>query len=172
MAAADHAAFIDPAGSAPVSSSRSRLQAPFARPGQQAPGAQQAGAASRQAPKTLICTIAVSGSGSTLGFPGAANNGTATGAGTITYTDGSTQPFTLSLADWRANAAAGGGDIVATMPYINNQSGTNISRKASAYHAPVALQPGKTVAYITLPDISQGVANGQGAMHIFAVSVG
>jgi len=117
-------------------------------------------------------TIAVSGSGSTLGFLGAANNGTATGTGTIIYTDGSSQPFTLSLADWWANAAAGGGDIVATMPTINNQSGTDISRIVSVYYASVALQPGKTVAYVTLPDISLGVANGQGAMHIFAVSVG
>jgi hypothetical protein len=117
-------------------------------------------------------TIAVSGSGSTLGFLGAANNGTVTGTGTITYTDGSTQPFSLSLADWWANAAAGGGDIVATMPYINNQSGTNISRKVSVYYASAALQPGKTVAYVTLPNISQGVANGQVAMHIFAASVG
>lgn len=90
----------------------------------------------------------------------------------LTYTDGSTQPFTLSLADWWANAAADGDGIEATMPYINNQNGTNISRKVSVYYASVALQPGKTVAYVTLPDISQGVANGQGAMHIFAVSVG
>jgi hypothetical protein len=49
----------------------------------------------------------------------------------LTYTDGSTQPFTLSLADWWANAAADGDGIEATMPYINNQNGTNISRKVS-----------------------------------------
>lgn len=58
------------------------------------------------------------------------------------------------------------------MPYINNQSGTKISRKVSVYYAPVPLQPGKTVSYVTLPDISQGVANGQSAMHIFAMAIG
>ncbi len=117
-------------------------------------------------------TIAMSGSGSTLGFLGAANNGTVTGAGTVTYTDGSTQPFTLSLADWWANTAVGSGDIAATMPYINNQNGTHITRKVSVYYASVPLQAGKTVAYVTLPDISQGVGNGQPAMHIFAMGIG
>ena len=117
-------------------------------------------------------TIAMSGSGSTLGFLGTANNGTVTGTGTVTYTDGSTQSFSLSLADWWANAAAGGGDIAATMPYINNQSGTDISRKVSVYYASVPLEKGKTVADVTLPDISQGVGNGQPAMHIFAMGIG
>ncbi len=117
-------------------------------------------------------TIKLSGSGTTLGFLGTGNNGTATGTGTITYTDGSTQPFTLSLADWWANAAAGGGDILATMPYINNQSGSKVTRKVSVYSASAPLQQGKTVAYVTLPDLSQGAASGQIAMHIFALGVG
>ena len=117
-------------------------------------------------------TIALSGSGSTLGFLGTANNGTVTGTGTITYTDGSTQSFSLSLADWWANAAAGGGDIVASTPYLNSQDGTNISQKVSVYYASVPLQAGKQAAYVTLPGISQGVANGQPAMHIFALGIG
>ncbi len=117
-------------------------------------------------------TIPVSGSGNTLGILGASNNGTTTGTATVTYTDGSTQSFPLSFADWWANAAAGGGDILTTMPYINNQSGSKISRKVSVYAANVPLQSGKTVAYLTLPNISNGVASGQAAMHIFAASVG
>jgi beta-glucosidase-like glycosyl hydrolase len=117
-------------------------------------------------------TIPVSGSGSTLGLLGTGNNGTATGSGTLTYTDGSTQPFTVALADWWANAAASGGDIVATMPYINNQTGSKISRKVSVYYAAIPLAANKTVAYVTLPDVSNGVANGQLGMHIFSLAVG
>src|SRR5262249_23658565 len=55
-------------------------------------------------------TIAISGAG-TIGFLGASDYYSSSGAGTITYTDGTTQSFTLSLADWFANAAAPGGDI-------------------------------------------------------------
>jgi hypothetical protein len=117
-------------------------------------------------------TIPVSGSGSTLGLLGTGNNGTATGSGTLTYTDGSTQPFTVALADWWANAAASGGDIVATMPYINNQTGSKISRKVSVYYAAIPIAANKTVAYVTLPDVSNGVANGQLGMHIFSLAVG
>ncbi len=52
--------------------------------------------------------IDVSGSGSELGFLGAAGFGEATGTGTITYTDGSTQSFSLSMPDWYNNAAVTG----------------------------------------------------------------
>jgi beta-glucosidase-like glycosyl hydrolase len=117
-------------------------------------------------------TIPVSGSGSTLGLLGTANNGTATGTATITYTDGSTQTVNVSFADWWANVAAGDGDILATMPYVNDQSGSKITHKVSVYYASVPLQQGKTVAYLTLPDVSQGVVSGQNAMHVFSVAVG
>jgi hypothetical protein len=117
-------------------------------------------------------TIPISGSGSQLGILGTANNGTATGTATITYTDGSTQSVPLSFADWWANAATGDSDILATMPYINNQSGSKITRKVSVYAATLPLQSDKTVAYLTLPNISDGVASGQTAMHIFAISIG
>lgn len=40
------------------------------------------------------------------------------------------------------------------------------------YYAGVPLQKGKTVKYVTFPDISQAAAQGQNAMHIFAVSIG
>jgi hypothetical protein len=40
------------------------------------------------------------------------------------------------------------------------------------YCATLKLRPGKTVAYITLPDVSTGVADGVSAMHIFAMTIG
>ena len=59
---------------------------------------------------------------------GTGDYGTASGTGTIVYTDGTTQPFTLSFADWWANTATPGGDILATMPYINAATGRNNQR--------------------------------------------
>jgi uncharacterized repeat protein (TIGR01451 family) len=106
-------------------------------------------------------------SGSTLGFLGTSDYGSSSGTGTITYTDGSTQTFTLSFADWWSNS----GDIVASLPYINTPSG-RLTQKVSVYYAPVTLQAGKTVRYVTLPQVSQGASQGSPAMHIFALAIG
>jgi len=116
-------------------------------------------------------TIPLSGSGATLGFLGTSDYGTASDIGTIVYTDGSTQPFNLSLPDWWANQPTPGGDILATMPYINTQTGQR-QQKDSVYYASVPLQPGKTVRYVTLPNVSQQATQGQTAMHIFAIAIG
>jgi len=116
-------------------------------------------------------TVAVSGSGSTLGLLGSGDYGAASGTGTITYTDGSTQQFTITFPDWWSNTAPPGGDILATLPYINTPGGRE-NQHVSVYYIGVPLQQGKTVKYVTLPDVSQGVAQGQTAMHIFAVGIG
>lgn len=108
-----------------------------------------------------------SGSGTTLGFLGLANNGTASGSGLITYTDGTTQPYTITFPDWWS----GGGDNVATLPYINTAGGRQ-NQTVHLYMSTVKLQPGKNVQLITLPNISQGVSNGKNAMHVFAVTTG
>ena len=42
----------------------------------------------------------------------------------------------------------------------------------SVYFASVPLQPGKTVASVTLPTVSSGAGNGVTAMHIFAIATG
>ncbi|GAA4623609.1 glycoside hydrolase family 3 C-terminal domain-containing protein [Actinoallomurus vinaceus] len=105
-----------------------------------------------------------SGSGSQLAFLGLANNGTASGSGLITYTDGTTQPYSISFPDWWAS----GGDTVATFPYINNQSGKQ-NQTVHLYMSTVKLQAGKKVQYVTLPFVSQG-GGGTTAMHVFAVA--
>ncbi|HZC69154.1 MAG TPA: glycoside hydrolase family 3 C-terminal domain-containing protein [Jatrophihabitans sp.] len=115
-------------------------------------------------------TIALSGTGATLGLLGTGDYGTASGTATITYTDGSTQPFTLGYADWWANAPVNGDDILTTVPYLNTPTGRN-SHPVSVYYASVPLQSGKTVQYLTLPDVSHGAVSGQVAMHVFAVAI-
>jgi beta-glucosidase-like glycosyl hydrolase len=116
-------------------------------------------------------TIKLPGSGSTLGILGAADNGTAEGPLTVTYTDGSTQTFDLSLADWYADSPAQGTDLLATLPYVNDSTG-KITHNVGVYCATLSLDPGKTVAYVTLPNVSTTAANGQNAMHIFALTTG
>jgi beta-glucosidase len=116
--------------------------------------------------------IDVSGSGTDLGFLGAAGFGEASGTGTITYTDGSTQSFSLSMADWYNNAAVSGDQIAATTSSWNFSSSTQTDHPVSIYYASVPLDQGKTVASVTLPTVSSGVGNGVNAMHIFAIATG
>ena len=116
--------------------------------------------------------IDLSGSGTDLGFLGAAGFGAASGTGTITYTDGSTQSFSLSMADWYNNTAVPGGQVADTTSSWNFTSSTQTSHPVSIYFASVPLAAGKTVASVTLPVISSGVGNGVNAMHIFAIATG
>lgn len=116
-------------------------------------------------------TFAISGSGSKLGFIGAATYGSASGSGLITYTDGTTQQYAIGLADWWANSAEGAGDILASFPYINGPGGKQ-TQKVSLYYTAVSLQAGKTVKYVTLPNVSQDASGSTTSMHIFAMAIG
>jgi beta-glucosidase len=117
-------------------------------------------------------TIDLSGSGTDLGFLGAGGFGTASGTGTITYTDGSTQAFSLALPDWFNNAAQDGDQIATTTTSWNFASSTQTAHPVSVYFASVPLQAGKTVASVTLPTVSTSAGNGVTAMHVFAVAIG
>lgn len=116
--------------------------------------------------------ITVSGSGSTLGFLGTANNGVATGTGTITYTDGSLQPFTIGYQNWITATPVSGDTLVATTSYFNRTT-SGAARTPSLFAATVPLQPGKTVAAVALPDVSgSAVSTSTVSLHIFAVAIG
>ena len=109
--------------------------------------------------------ILASGTGKTLGFLGAATNGTQGGTGTVYYTDGSTEPFILSFSDWWTPADTD--QTVATCTYINAPEG-RYDHKGSVYHAAVPLRSGKTVQAVALP--RTGTSPGPG-MHVFAMTV-
>jgi len=115
-------------------------------------------------------TIPVSGTGSTLGIVGTADYGAASGTAVITYTDGTTQSFSLAYSDWWTNAAASGGDVLVTLPYLNQPTGPQ-HNQVSLYTDTVSLLPGKTIKYLTLPNVGDALIN-QTAMHIFAIAVG
>jgi hypothetical protein len=117
-------------------------------------------------------SIVASGSGGTLGFLGVANNGAASGTGTITYADGSTQPFTIGFQNWTTATPADGDALVATTAYVN-RTVPGAARTPSLFTASVPLQAGKTLAYVTLPSVSgTAVSTSTISMHIFAIAVG
>ncbi|HXR69335.1 glycoside hydrolase family 3 C-terminal domain-containing protein [Actinocrinis sp.] len=115
-------------------------------------------------------TVPVSGTGTTLGIIGTADYGAASGTAVITYSDGTSQSFSLAFNDWWSNSPTSGGDILATFPYLNNASGA-LHNQVSLYTDTVALTPGKTIKYLTLPNVGAALIN-QTAMHIFAIAVG
>jgi beta-glucosidase len=114
-------------------------------------------------------TVDLSGSGSDLGILGAGQNGTATGTITVNYTDGTSQSFSLSMADWYADAPATGDQIVNTSAW-NYQNDPLGPHQVSVYFASVPLQAGKTVASVTLPSLPGSF--GQTEMHVFAMATG
>jgi beta-glucosidase len=117
-------------------------------------------------------TIDLTGSGNELGFLGAGAFGEADGTGTITYTDGTTQQFSIAMADWYNNAAVSGDQVATTTTSWNFSSSTQVTHPVSIYYASVALESGKTVASVTLPTVSASAGDNINAMHIFSMAVG
>ena len=115
-------------------------------------------------------TVALSGSGTDLGFLGASQNGTASGTVTVHYADGSGQSFNLNLADWYAGSPAVGNQILTTTSSWNFTSAAQAPHPVSIYFASVPLQQGKQVSSVTLPVLAN--AGGTTAMHIFAMATG
>ena len=102
----------------------------------------------------------------TLAFLGASSNGNTSGSATITYTDGTTQIFTLGFADWQVsstNALPYNDVIAASMPYSNTVSGQQ-TINTYVFETEVTLQANKTVQSVTLPTTVTG-----GQLHVFSV---
>ena len=105
-----------------------------------------------------------------LAFLGSAAFGPSRGTATITYSDGTTQTFTLAFSDWTLN---GGGStplnadqVVVALPYRNSLHGRQLDQMPEVFYTSVALQPGKTIQSVTLPQSAN-----VGQLHIFAMSV-
>jgi len=116
--------------------------------------------------------IAVGKSGSTLSFLGSASNGSGSGTGTITYTDGSTAPFTLALTNWTPGAVLPADQVVATAATWNRppNSGYPATIAVSVYTTSVPLAAAKTVASVTLPTTVTGDQAGT-RLHVFDLVV-
>ncbi|HUN36988.1 MAG TPA: NEW3 domain-containing protein [Trebonia sp.] len=116
-------------------------------------------------------TVAVSGTGSTLGVLGSAYYGPLDGQIVLHYTDGSSQTTTLGLSDWTLNASASapsyGDVIVATMPYRDLNGGTENPTTSYLFSEQIPLAAAKTLTSVTLPGLP-----GKGAEDVFALTVG
>jgi hypothetical protein len=115
--------------------------------------------------------ISLTGTGSTLGFLLTATYGPASGTGTVYYTDGTSQTFTLTVPDWYGSVPAGS-DPVVTTPYRNGPGNNQDQHPVTIYYAGVPLAQGKTVQSVVLPDVSTAPVSTSTAMHIFAISIG
>jgi beta-galactosidase GanA len=117
--------------------------------------------------------IAMSGSGSSLGFLAAANNAAESGSGTIYYTDGTRQSFTLNVGNfWWPPGQNGNPDNtqVAGVDYANYPTGSS-GHEVYVFEQSVPLDPGKTVQAVVLPGLGN-VAGYNPALHIFAMAIG
>jgi hypothetical protein len=115
--------------------------------------------------------ITVGASGSSLGFLLSGSYGPVTGSGVITYTDASTQAYSLTAPDWWSTTAPSGGAVAISGAYLNIQGNAQYTHTTDVFSEKVAINPAKTVASITLPTVGD-LASGTPTMHVFAVSVG
>jgi hypothetical protein len=74
---------------------------------------------------------------------------------TVTYTDGTTQSFTQSLSDWFTPQSYAGEAVAKAMAYRDLAGGTTDNRTFNAYVYSFALNAGKTVQSVTLPNNSK-----------------
>jgi hypothetical protein len=115
--------------------------------------------------------ILLTGTASTLGFLMTGTYGPASGTGTIYYTDGTSQSFTLTTPDWYGSA--GSASAVITAAYRNGPGNTQNNHPVSVFYLSVPLAPGKTLGSVLLPNVSAAPPpNGSPAVHVFAISMG
>lgn len=108
---------------------------------------------------------------SSLGLLESSSNGSTSGPITITYTDGTSTTQTLASSDW-AGGQGTNETAVATMSYRNMISGGSQAITMFVYATTIGINPAKTVASVTFPDVSNTVGSSTSAMHIFAVTTG
>ncbi|WP_329332991.1 SGNH/GDSL hydrolase family protein [Streptomyces sp. NBC_00663] len=105
-------------------------------------------------------SVRVTGHGDALAFLTTATEGTeVTGAGTVSYTDGTASSYRLTAPDWRTGPLA---TEAVALPHLNSPDG-QLAEKARLYVVTVPLVRGRRVASVRLPN-SPG-------LHVFAVSV-
>ncbi len=108
---------------------------------------------------------------------GASSGSNESGTGAIEYSDGTVQPYTLTLDNWFDPPSSSSNAAIATTAYINDsaESGgqgvvTVRDRNAYVFAVQIPLQPGHTVSSVTLPMVA--TLPGVYPMHVFALGLG
>ncbi|MFJ2865584.1 alpha-L-fucosidase [Kitasatospora sp. NPDC087314] len=116
-------------------------------------------------------TFHLSGTGS-VGFLLAAGCGQATGTGHLTYTDGTTQDYTLTAPDWLAATPPSGTSVAVSSAYRNGPGSTRQNVTSKIFSVTVPLASGKTLSSVTLPPGSAlPLTCTTPALHVFAADV-
>ncbi len=110
-------------------------------------------------------------SGTLLSVLGAADHGSTQGTGSVEYSDGTTQSFTLGLSDWTLDGGGAarpsyGNGIAAILPYRNTGQGGREVVQTYVFYAAIPLRGGQAITQVTLP-----VTTGPGRLHLFALAV-
>ncbi|WP_399946549.1 NPP1 family protein [Streptomyces sp. BBFR25] len=113
-------------------------------------------------------TIALSGTGNSLGFLVSASHGPAGGTGTVFYSDKTSQKFSLNSPDW----FGGDGDVAISTAYQNRQGNQTHQAPAYVYYVGVPLQSGKTPVSVQLPKVSTAAAPDTPTLHVHAMGLG
>ncbi|MEU6974135.1 hypothetical protein AB0A71_41770 [Kitasatospora aureofaciens] len=112
-----------------------------------------------------------SGTGS-VGFLVSAICGQATGTGHLTYTDGTTQDYTLTAPDWLAATPPSGTSVAVSSAYRNGPDNTRQNVTSRIFSMAVPLASGKTLSSVTLPSASTlPLTCATPALHVFAADV-
>ena len=88
-------------------------------------------------------------------------------SGTVTYSDGSTNQYYLTVPDWLTGPAS---LAALTLPGEVTPTGQNSAVSPKIYAFSVPLEPGVGVTSVTLPDVGVQTNNGMDSLHIFAMS--
>jgi hypothetical protein len=117
--------------------------------------------------------IALSGSGSMLGFLAAANNSTLTGTGTVYYTDGTSSTFTLDVGNFYFAPGSNGNPsntAAIAEPTLHYPSGPQ-SHTSYVFEQSVSIDPSKAVEAVQLPSLGD-VSGYSPALHVFGIAIG
>ncbi|MQY36162.1 hypothetical protein SRB17_41590 [Streptomyces sp. RB17] len=88
--------------------------------------------------------------------------------GSVTYADGTTGAYHLTIPDWvyGSNALA-----AVTLPHRNHTSGTQETRSTNIYAFAVPLKPGAQISSVTLPDLSSAARQDVPGLHLFGMAL-
>jgi len=119
-------------------------------------------------------TVPVQGSAGarSLVVLGAGGNGNASGTVTLHYTDGSTATASLGFSDWALDGnseSPGYGDKIVAHTSYRYESGSSQDLELYVFAATIPLDPGKTLASVTLPAASAVSGAPTTSMHVFAL---
>jgi beta-glucosidase len=124
-------------------------------------------------------TVSLAGSPSDtlLTVLGASSGANESGTGTIEYSNGTVQPYTLTLDNWFNPPSSSSNTAIATSAYINDSTGSGNQgvagqrdHKAYVFAVSIPLQPGATVSSVTLPMVA--TLPGVYPMEVFALGLG